>query len=303
MSYQSILATIAALSALPVNAAVFNLNTGDASGSSSFNTAGNWSSGVAPAPGNTYEVSTTWLRTPTSGDHVFGGDALQINSGGAILNKNGGAQTLTSNLILNGGFVRSGSGATDPLTLAGTIEITPLGGGLIPDQSPYTIEATISGTAGLLTLANDAAAVGSGASGPGRGIDFTGSSTFTGNVNVLSSDTVFTSTSSWLFAIGATGINNSFSGTGTVTFDGAFGFDLSGAGTTIGDSWSLANVSDQSFGSSFTVIGFSDNGNDTWASGNYLFNEATGILEVIPEPSIALLGSLGLISLLRRRRN
>lgn len=34
----------------------------------------------------------------------------------------------------------------------------------------------------------------------------------------------------------------------------------------------------------------------------YLFEENSGMLAVIPEPSAALLGSLGMLALLRRRR-
>jgi len=123
---------------------------GDALGTSSYNAAGNWSDGLAPSGGKTYSVGVKWLRSPeAAGEFVFGGDSLTLSTGGALLNKNAGEQTLTQNLVLDGGYVRSGSGPEDILTLGGTINVTANDGGLIPDQTPYIITADLSGVGDL----------------------------------------------------------------------------------------------------------------------------------------------------------
>ncbi|MBB5350050.1 hypothetical protein HNR46_000271 [Haloferula luteola] len=297
----------------PASAITVTLTSGNAAGTSGINSATGWSNGAAPSAGNTYEASTTWLRTPTSsGDFVFAGDSLQLNTGGAILTKNTGAQSLTANLILNGGFVRSGAGYSDTFTLAGTIHITSIGGGIVADQSPFVISADLTGTSGTLVFANSGADVGSSASGPGRVMSYTGTSTFTGDLSVLASaegGVTFSSTSSWTFGIGASGVNNTITGSGAITYAGTFLFDLTAASSVVGDSWLLSSVTTQTFDSSFAVDGFANQGDGTWTqtidpSKSYEFDTATGTLSVVavPEPSVALLGLLGGLGLIRRRR-
>jgi hypothetical protein len=67
----------------------------------------------------------------------------------------------------------------------------------------------------------------------------------------------------------------------------------------------------ESYGSNFNVDTFSREGGGTgsgiWtkvidANSSYQFDTSSGVLTVIPEPSAALLGGLGLLVLLRRRR-
>jgi hypothetical protein len=109
------------------------------------------------------------------------------------------------------------------------------------------------------------------------------------------------------FTIGPSGVNTSISGTGTAIFDGDFNFNLSGASTASGDSWTIVNVTSQTFDPTFTVVGFTDIGGNSWtryANGTiYRFDEATGVLWV-PEPSsLALLfGGAGMLLGFRRWR-
>ena len=99
-------------------------------------------------------------------------------------------------------------------------------------------------------------------------------------------------------------------GAGTVSLDGLFTFDLTTASTTINDSWNIVDVANltESFGSNFSILGFTaDGGGILWngsANGaSYQFSETTGVLTVIPEPdTAAVLGGLGMLGLLRRRR-
>jgi hypothetical protein len=65
--------------------------------------------------------------------------------------------------------------------------------------------------------------------------------------------------------------------------------------------FSSISLADKYTGSLVNTSGVWDlvSGNETWK-----FTESTGVLtlDVVPEPSITLLGSLGLLALLRRRR-
>ena len=264
--------------------ATVTLSVTDSIGETSMDQDGSnhWSDGLDPSVGNDYVVDVEWLRTPGSGDVVFAGDSLTLQSNGGIITKNGGAQTVTTNLILDGGLVRSGAGSGDTFTLAGTVDITANNGALVPDQSPYIISADITGT-GDLYLLNDASQYGfsSTASGSGQGIDLTAAGTMTGNVIADASDMVWTDTSSWTFNIGASGVNNTIAGAGDATFDGTFLFDLTGASSTPGDSWTITNVTTQTYGATFNIAtaGFSQSGS-VWTDGTYTFNPATGILAV-----------------------
>lgn len=268
------------------SAAPVTLNTGgDALGSSSLdnNGASSWSNGTDPAAGNQYFVATKFLRSPASGNVTFAGDSLQLETGGGLLSKNAGAQTVTGKFILNGGYFRSGSGAADILTLAGTLAVTELGGGLIPDQSPFVINAPISGTSGLLVVANSDATGGFGpGTGPGRGITFNGINTFTGNLQADAAGMVFSNTSSWAFKPGDPGINNTITGNGTITFNGAFTIDLTGATTNGGDTWTLVNngTLNETYGTTFSVTGWTQApaGSGNWRLGNYTFSTSTGQL-------------------------
>lgn len=85
------------------------------------------------------------------------------------------------------------------------------------------------------------------------------------------------------FVIGADGVNNKVTGPGTATHNGNFNLDLSGADTTSGNSWTLADAATQAFGANFTVLGFTkaagvhtfDDGSKKWT-----FKESSGVLTV-----------------------
>ena len=138
---------------------------------------------------------------------------------------------------------------------------------------------------------------------------FNAANTFTGDLTVTSS-TAFSSTSSWMFSIGANGVNNSIAGTGDLLLEGAFNLDLSGAGTSLGDSWSLVNTAtlNETYAGTFNLTGFNDLGGNVWEQdlGGILYEYAgsTGLLSVtaIPEPStLGLLMAAGAGILFRRR--
>lgn len=307
-----VVVVVAMLVVAPAYAANVSLTAGDGFGSSSFNSAGNWDSVAAPTAGNDYFNATFLLRTPAdTGDHTFAGDSLTITGGGlatgvnneALMWKGSGTTAVITvdDLIIDGGQLRHGQGTGDSFTLAGNMTVGPNGANMAT-QGGMIIAANIAGSSTLRMLDSGNADV-------GRVITIaSGANTFDGNIELAGSANdrarlILADDANLNFVIGASGVNNSISGTGTATFDGDFVFDLSGASSNAGDNWTIASVGSQTFGSTFGVVGFTPSG-DVWASGNYRFDEGTGVLSVIPEPSAMVLTLVGLalIGYCRRRR-
>jgi fibronectin-binding autotransporter adhesin len=164
---------------------------------------------------------------------------------------------------------------------------------------------------GTVALVADSAITGSGSilkNGTGD-LTLNALNTYTGNttVNNAGSNLLLTDDAGLTFVIGENGVNNKLTGTGAAVLDGDFYFNLTSAGTTVGDSWTIASVSNQTFSSTFTVDGFTDAGSDKWTkaiagSKFYEFSEGTGVLTVIPEPAtIGMLGLGAIITLMLRR--
>ncbi len=87
-----------------LQAAEIVMTAGDPLGTSSFNSAGKWSNGLAPTNGNTYRTSYI-LRTPESASSfTFAGDRLTVDSGGLLGWKTTGTIAV-NDLVLNGGTI------------------------------------------------------------------------------------------------------------------------------------------------------------------------------------------------------
>jgi autotransporter-associated beta strand protein len=137
-----------------------------------------------------------------------------------------------------------------------------------------------------------------------------GVNTYTGNTTVSAGELDLANGAQLKFKIGANGVNNWITGSGTLVLDGALNFDLSTADATTGNSWNIVDVANlnETYGANFSVVGFTGNsGVWTLQSGPSLwtFTESTGVLTVVPEPStlaLGLLGGLGLLVIVRRRR-
>lgn len=116
-----------------------------------------------------------------------------------------------------------------------------------------------------------------------------GANTYTGDT-VVSAGTLTLGTGAQLmFVLGATsGVNNSISGAGTAVLNGNFAIDTTAAAALSTGSWTLENVASLTgaYGTSFTVVGFTDIGSDQWsktdASGLWTFDETTGVLTLSP---------------------
>lgn len=301
------------LLASPAFADTVTMIAADGIGQSSFNSGLNWSDGLAPSAGNGYVTGDYRLRTPADGGvYTFGGDALTVNNtngynGGLMYKGTGSAGSLTvANLILNGGMISHANGSGDICNLYGNINVAG-DSTLYPKQGPIHLYSAISGSSQITIQASDA-----GNSGNKIWVH-SSANTFTGNI-VNNGRLEVADDANLNFVIGASGINNGISN-GTLgtqqhsMFGGDFIFDLTGAGSTLGDSWQIINTVAAStyYLDTFTVAGFTAVGdNDSWlgnANGvNYKFQESTGILTVVPEPaSMLLLGLGGLVTFLRRR--
>jgi hypothetical protein len=324
---------------------VFVMTANDALGTSSFNAAGSWSPAGAPAPGtppdtNDYSTVGYLLRGPASGTgpYVFAGDSLTVgggNGGGANpfqpwgpVNNNSlkfkvNGQTLTvNNLILDAGTVRDGNATNNIEHLTGNMYVTSNGGQLAA-QSLLYIDSLISGPGPLYIGDN-------GNNDVGRQVILTSpSSTYAGNIIMtaggqttpLRCRLTFDVGSIMNFTIGSSGVNNTITGMGTLTLNGNFNFDLSGASTNLGDSWSIVGPTTNlgngggptvapttTYGATFAPVGFTDIGGDLWnkdANGvTYQFSEATGALTVVPEPAawiMLLLGAMGIAIYSRKK--
>ncbi|MEX2215783.1 MAG: autotransporter-associated beta strand repeat-containing protein [Phycisphaeraceae bacterium] len=122
-----VLAVVSAMTlASQTHAINVSLTATDPGGSPSFNTAGNWSNAAPPSAGNAYFTQNFVLRTPDSASSfTFAGDSLELNSGGTLAFKTGGAGVITINdFRMNGGQVSNfASSGGNTVTLAGNINV------------------------------------------------------------------------------------------------------------------------------------------------------------------------------------
>jgi hypothetical protein len=304
-----VLFLLVSLLSISAQAATVTLVAADGFGQSSFNSGLNWSDSTAPGAGNDYVDSSYRLRTPADGgSYTFGGDSLTIQHGlgttndGFCYKGTGSSGSITvDDLILDGGQMVHINGSGDIFNLYGNVNILN-DSAISPRQGPINVYSVISGSAQLTVPISDSASC--------KLWIHSSANTFTGDiVNQgrfgLVDDAILN------FVIGASGVNNDFDGTSHMhaTFDGDFVFDLTSAGTTVGDSWTIIDASSAVYwGDTFTVQGFSEILPGAWvkqigtSSDYHRFDESTGVLQVVPEPATMMLLGLGSLALIRRRK-
>lgn len=280
------------------------LTTGDGFGTSSFNTAGHWSDGLAPSAGKTYSTAYL-LRTPTAaGNYTFGGDSLTINTGGNMYYKGASGYTITANIILSGtGYITNGG--ENPYTLAGTLNLAN-SANIYGFNKLVTVSSLISG--GSSAVLNIASTGLSSADLTGGVILSNSANSYSGGTAVMNNASLFVNADHAL-------------GTGNVTLNARTTLTLSGGLTNdyIANSASLivsstAHSVNLNFTGTDSISGLSLNGGTTFLGlGTYgaigsgaqytssIFS-GTGILTVIPEPSVSALLLLGIFSFATRRR-
>lgn len=237
------------------------------------------SQGTVNLDGGTLETSRIYVSSATGSTSTF-------NFNGGTLKASGTPASGTDFMTgLTGAYVKEGGAKIDTNSFDITISQALLHGGTATKDGGLTKNST-----GILTLS--------------------GANTYTGDTTVNAGTLLLADNAGMKFVIGANGVNNQINGAGTVTLNGDFAFDLTGAGTAVGNSWLIVNVGTltESFGDSFTVAGFIQNNNiwTTTVSGvEYEFRESTGMLSVVPEPSTVFLVSFcgGILLFFRRRHS
>ena len=174
-------AALAATGLLKTLAADVTLTASDTTGATSFNAAGHWSTGLAPAAGNQYLTGAYELWTPEGGtaSYTFGGSSLTISSGGKLIYAGNGAATFPvisiNNWTNSGGLVsaRTGANVSFDKTLFLTSSGNAFGSG---SQNTNLFAGVISGTA------SSGLTIGTGSGSPF--VVFTNKNTFTGGITV-----------------------------------------------------------------------------------------------------------------------
>lgn len=194
-----------------------------------------------------------------AGDGLATSTAVALGGDGpAVLDLNGFDQSLTG---LTKGFNAAtvlNNGVSDAtLTTTGT----SLYAGVIQDG---TAKVSLEVNGGSLTLA--------------------GINTHTGDTTITDGSLVLSATGALTFAIGDNGTNNAVRGTGTAQIDGQFFFDLAGAATNVGASWTIVGGSVAgTYGATFLVNGFNGSGGrwtNTTNGVSYVFSQSNSVLTV-----------------------
>ncbi len=183
----------------------------------------------------------------------------------AILELNGFNETVNgvSNVAATGAIIRNTTVGASTLTI-GDADTTSSFSGVVSDGgATATLGLNKIGT-GTFTL--------------------TGANLYTGNTAVSAGTLDLADNAQLKFVLGASGVNNAITGSGTVILNGDFVIDTAAADALSFGSWTLENVTSLpgAYGATFSVVGFTDAGNNKWTKANgaktYTFDETTGIL-------------------------
>lgn len=266
-------------------------------------------SGILSVSGNNSGLTAAWDLvggTLKFGNSHAAGMGVLVNGNGTTIDLNGqnmaaatieaGAQSVTISNSAGSAATWSGNITTHSGTLltfdaaAGNLTV----GGPIKQSSGTTSMLVDGGWVTQLTSATNE---------------------FTGNVLINENATLELSAGALMnFVIGANGISNQIGGAGSFNNSGTFLINLSGAGTTIGDSWVLIDTDSlggYSTTGSFSITGFTQVSASKWQRNNFgtlyeftaFGGSDAGKLMVIPEPSTAFFVAIGgLVVIAARRR-
>jgi autotransporter-associated beta strand protein len=233
-------------------------------------------------------------------DATTGGTLAKAGAGTLILNA---ANSYTGTTTVRQGTLALGTSGT----ISSTLVLGTSGGGTgsldVTSKSSFT-QANVSGNGSL-------------GIGAGKTINVTtslASGFSTGTLSVIGNLALAGTTTTTMELAGLGGIlgvdSDYVSVTGDFTLDGILsivsygGFNLAQEGTyNLFDASTFTGDFDSVFVGGLGLTRVNDLWNASSGGLDYSFNEATGVLAVVPEPGPALLGGLGLLVLLRRRRN
>ena len=275
------------------------LTTGGDNTSTSFNGTISGTGGLTKigAGNQTLAHNSTYTGATT----INGGTlSVAVLANGGTASGIGSSTNAASNLVLGGGTLQytGGNQSTDrnfTLTAATTSTID-----VASAAANLTVNGTSTATSGGLTKA-----------GAGT-LTLGGVNTYTGTTTISAGTLVLADNAELRMLVGSNGVNNQVNGSGTITLNGDFRFDLTGAGITGGNSWNIITVGSlaETFGGTFlarSTLGDFTNSGGIWSisenSVTYEFSQATGLLTVVPEPSTwLLLAATGTFFMVMRRR-
>ena len=220
-------------------------------------------------PGTGYTSAPTITVTVTGGTITYTPNASSFIVTAVQMTNAGSGYTGTPTYTFDSGSATAGVVSRSSVILSANSSIGGAG--------DMTIDAVVSQSGGAPGLTK----VGAGT------LTLTAANTYTGNTNVSEGALILADNAQLSFVLGASGINNSITGAGTVTLEGDFNINTTAADGLSSGSWTLENVDTLAgaYGSSFTVTGFTDIGGDKWektvGSKIYTFDETTGILTLV----------------------
>lgn len=217
---------------------------------------------------------------------ILGGTGVNLTKSTAGTVTLGGANTYTGTTTVEAGTLTLDSNGA----ISSTLVLGTSGGGTGTLDASVKSSITLASVTGSGTIkgnVNITSVLGPGYS-PGT-INVIGDLTL-GGITTMELGVI----SDELNVTGALNLNGILAITGTIT--PATNFDLFDYGTISGN-FSSVSVGGQAFTRSGDVWSGSYGGE------NYIFSQTTGVITSVPEPAAALFGGLGLLALLRRRRN
>jgi autotransporter-associated beta strand protein len=149
-----------------------------------------------------------------------------------------------------------------------------------PAATPSTFAGILKGNLALVKAGADT-------------LTLSGVNTYTGDTLVDGGTLVLADDAQLSFVLGgASGDNNGLTGAGTVTLDGDFVIDTTAADALASGTWTLEDVTTSTYGSTFSVVGFTPIGGDKWEkpvglTKKYTFDETTGTLTLGASASYA----------------
>lgn len=285
-----------------------------------------WGTGDAYFRGGTVTFNTAVLAA-TSRVHLDNDVAVAIHhsstfgaltggSGSPLITIDSG-KTLTVGVINSGGTYVGTIGGSGNLTFDGNSYHSLLGNNSYTGETNVNsgwliIQGDSSAATGDVTVAPGGALGGYGKIGGAttlRGVlspgDYPGIGTFTVNNDVTwgGSATKGTDTD-WIFDLGADNSSDLLSLTGDFLKDASAGshFRFNFLGSTATGTFTLVDWDDAN-ATTFSASDFSYTNLGDGNAGSFFISGSSLVFGIIPEPSVALINALGLVVLLRRRRD
>jgi autotransporter-associated beta strand protein len=240
--------------------------------------------------GSGYYTNSGTTANMGSGTFALSGGLVNITSGTGMMNS--GSGNFGYDIILSGGTLAASAAWSSTLNMT----LGSTGGSKVTFQTSST-----AGMANNITLGGVLSGTGGLNKTGGGTLILQGANAYSGQTVVSAGLLKLDSTGSLTIVLAALGGNAALSGAGNLELDGVININFSGAS---GSSWTIIGsdlLANTNFANANWLAGFTNNGSGLWTdnlTGNYTFDQATGILSVVPEPSVCALLGFGVMTLL-----